>query len=140
MNARILLLPVVALAALALASAPEAQAAPLAHGISARTGVAFGPVVHVGGRVGFPIGQRSHGHYEETVSYTGGYYETRTREVEVPGRQIGWDFQGQPIYAGSRVELQTYQVWVPQRRIVQRVWVPHRPRGFVTIGGRIRLH
>jgi len=157
MNLRILLIPAALIAALAFADTPAAEASP--HGISGRTGIAFGPRVVVGGSVGFPVGHRGHGHrvrghrharghYREFVSYVGGYHETRTREVEVPGRQIGYDFKGRPLYAGSRIEIETYRVWIPRRRVVKRVWVPHRHRyvghrrggrGYVAVGGRVRL-
>jgi len=139
MNPRILLLPLAVLAALALA-APEdafAHGRRLGYGHGRRLGPHRGGVV-VGGNFRIPIRQRG-GHYREVVQYTGGFHETRTREVEVPGRQIGWDFRGEPIYAGSRIEVQTYQVWIPRRRIVRRVWVPARSVGAVTIGGRIRV-
>ena len=137
MIARIVLIPVVLLAALAF-TAPEASA----HG--GRLSRNHGRRLHshggvfVGGRVAIPVGQRG-GYWREVVDYTGGHYKTRTREVEVPGRQIGYDFEGRPLYAGSRVETRTYQVWIPRRRIVRRVWVPRRAVGVVTIGGRVRV-
>lgn len=151
MNLRILLIPAALIAALAFADTPDAEAHSFGKGISSQTGIAFGPRIYVGGRVGFPIGHRrghTHvrgGYYREVVRYEGGYYETRTRRVQVPGRQIGFGFDGEPLYAGTRTELETYQVWVPRRRIVQRVWVPRRvihhrgPRGYVSVGGRVRL-
>jgi hypothetical protein len=142
MNPRIYLIPIALLAAVAFAATPEAEAAPFGAGPSAKTSVAFGPRIFVGGGVRFPLGARhSGGYYREVVSYTGGYYETRTRRVHVPGRQIGYDFRGEPIFSAGRTELETYQVWVPRRRIVQRVWVPHRHRavGHVTVGGRFRI-
>lgn len=153
MRLRILLLPATLLAALAFVAPPEAQASPhgrrhgralhqghgrhLHHGhgrrLHARRGGAF-----VGGAVTIPIRQRG-GYYREVVEVVGGYYETRAREVEVPGRQIGFDRHGHPIYAGSRVVLEHYEVWVPRRRIVRQVWVPARPVGVVTIGARVRI-
>lgn len=139
MSLRHLLIPAAVLAALAVGFAEPAHAAPFGTAPAAKAGLVFGPRIYVGGRLGVPVGHRG-GYYRDVVRYTGGYYVTRTREVEVPGEQIGWDFHGKPIYAGSRIEVQTYRVWVPRRRIVERVWVPRRPRGFVTVGGRFRIH
>ncbi len=63
--------------------------------------------------------------------------------------QIGYDFDGRALFAASTVELQTYKVWIPRKRIVRRVWVPtrvvyhrrshYRSRGHISIGGRIRI-
>ena len=94
--------------------------------------------VVVGADVAIPVRSRG-GYYREVVEYVGGYNETRTREVEVPGRQIGWDMDGNPIHAGSRIEIQTYEVWIPRRRVVRRVWVPARPVATVRIGGTWRV-
>jgi hypothetical protein len=138
MSLRTLLIPAAIMAALAVGFAETAEAAPFGSGVSAKAGMVFGPRIYVGGHLGVPVGHRG-GYYRNVVTYTGGYYVTRTRQVQVPGEQIGWDFRGEPIYAGSRTELQTYRVWVPKRRIVQRVWVPVRHRGYVTIGGRFRI-
>jgi hypothetical protein len=148
MNSRFLILPAAVLAAAAFVAVPDAEAGPA----GAKIGVAFhGPHIQVRGRVGVPIGRggRVHhgGHYRDMVTWVGGHYETRTRHVRVPGRQIGWDAHGRPVYSGSRLEVQTYQVWVPRRRVVQRVWVPargghvHGPRvrGGISIGGGIRV-
>ena len=141
MSPRLLLIPAALLAALALAPVERAEASPHGARAVASTGLHFGHHrrrVHVGARVGFPIGRRG-GYYREVVEYVGGYHETRHRDVEVHGKQIGWDFEGKPLYAGSRIEHQDYQVWVPRRRIVRRVWVPRRARGYVTVGGRVRV-
>ncbi len=149
MNMRYLLIPAALIAALAFADTPDAEAHPFGHG--ARTGVAFGPRTYIGGRVTFPIGHRRTvvrrgGHWERVVSYEPGYYETRTREVEVPGELIGYTRRGRPIHSEPRIVLERYKVWIPGRRIVKRVWVPHRhrvvrrPRGFISVGGRVRIH
>lgn len=137
MSLRYLILPAALLTALAVGFADTAEASPF--GATAKVRAHFGPHIYVGGRVSVPLHGRG-GYYRDVVRYTGGHYVTRTRHVEVPGEQIGWDFAGKPIYAGSRTEIQTYRVWVPRRRIVERVWVPRRSRGVVTIGGRWRIH
>ena len=143
---RLLWIPVAVLAAVAFVDTEEAQASPFnaiqrAH----HEGTHLGPRIYVGGRIGVPITSHRHrrGYYREIVEYTGGYYVTRTREVEVPGEQIGWDFAGKPIYGASRIEVRTYKEWVPRRRIVKRVWVPHRTRvrhhGHISVGGVWRI-
>lgn len=136
-----------------IATAEDARAAPLAPAVG-KTAVAFGPRVHVGVGVTVPIGRRAHRHhhrhehvhYREVVEYVGGFYETRTREVRVPGEHIGWDLHGHPMYGPERVEVREYRVWVPRRRIVRRVPVRHRrayrvvrPRGYVSVGGSVRV-
>lgn len=128
--------------ALLVLAADDARADPFGHA-SSRTGLAFGPPVHVGIGVNFPIGQRRHRHHvEEVVEYEGGYYETQTREVRVAGEQIGWDMRGRPLFGPERIEVQEYRVWIPRRAVVRRVVHHHhpRPRGYVTVGGRVRIH
>jgi len=130
-------LPVALAAALLFVSVDDAQAhgrRPGPHGRRIRGGGG----VFVSGGVAIPIRTRR-GYHREVVEHVGGYYETRTRKVEVPGRQIGWNMRHEPIYAGTRVEIETYEVWVPRRRIVRRVWVPARPVGVIRVGGRYRL-
>ncbi|MDF1700032.1 MAG: hypothetical protein P1V36_02580 [Planctomycetota bacterium] len=122
-----------------------------------RTGLAFGPRVHVGVGVSAPIGpgyghrgvHAHHGHrhrpaYREVVEYVGGYYETRTKRVRVHGEQIGWDLHGHALYGPERVEVREYQVWVPRRRVVRRVrsrraYYSPRVRGRVSVGGSVRV-
>lgn len=141
MTTRILFLPVALIAALLFLSVEDAQAHGRAHG--RRLGP-HGRRIHrssgvfVGGSVAVPIRSRR-GYYREVVEFVGGHNETRTREVEVPGRQIGWNMKHEPIYAGSRIEIETYEVWVPRRRVVRRVWVPGRPVGVIRIGGTYRV-
>ena len=147
MTARLLWIPVALLAALAFVATDSAQASPFkALKRAAHEGTHLGgPRIYVGGRIGIPITSRRHsgGYYREVVEYEGGYYVNRSREVEVPGAQIGWDFAGKPIYGPARVEVQTYREWIPRRRIVKRVWVPRRTRvrtrGHISIGGRWRI-
>ena len=146
MRFRTLLLPAALIAALLAIDTPSAEA----HGGRAGPhGNRAGPhgrrlhhhrgAVVVGANVAIPIRQRR-GHYREVVEYVGGFHETRTREVEVPGRQIGWDMKGKPIFAGNRIEIETYEVWVPRERVVRRVWIPRRrPVGVVTVGARWRV-
>ena len=146
MQARLLWIPVALLAAVAFVATEDAQAAPLqALQRAAHESTHFGPRIFVGGQVGIPITsqRQSGGYYREVVEYTGGYYVTRERQVQVPGAQIGWDFAGRPIYGPARIEIQTYEEWVPRERIVKRVWIPYREtvrtHGVITIGGRWRL-
>ncbi len=158
MNARLLWIPVALLAAGAFVATDDAEASPLkAIQRAAQDGTTFGPRISIGARIGVPISHRRHrhhahrsgGYYREEVSFAGGYHVNRTREVEVPGRQIGYDFEGQAIYAASTVQLQTYRVWIPRKRIVRRVWVPtrvvhhrrshRRSHGHISIGGRFRI-
>jgi len=146
MQARLLWIPVALLAAVAFVATEDAQAAPFkAVRRAAQEGTQLGPRIFVGGRIGLPITSHHHsgGYWREVVEYTGGYYVTRERQVTVPGEQIGWDFAGKPIYSAPRVEVQTYEEWVPRQRIVKRVWVPYREtvhtHGVITIGGRLRL-
>ncbi len=146
MHARLLWIPVALLAAVAFVATEDAQASPFkALKRAAHEGTHFGPRIYVGGRYTIPITSRrsTRGHYREVVEYTGGYHVTRTRQVEVRGEQIGWDFAHRPIYGPNRIEVQTYREWIPRRRIVKRVWVPHRHRvrhhGHISIGGRVRL-
>ena len=143
---RLLWIPVALLAAVAFVATEDAQASPLkAVQRVAHEGTQLGPRIYVGGRIGVPITSHRHrgGYWREVVEYTGGYYVTRTREVEVPGAQIGWDFAGKPIYGPSRIEIQTYKEWIPRQRIVKRVWVPRRTyvrhHGHIAIGGRWRI-
>lgn len=136
-----------------VATAEDAGASTLSPA-TGKTAVAFGPRVHVGVGVTVPVGKRyvhRRGYrrvaYREVVEVVGGYYETRTKEVRVPGRQIGWDMRGRPIYGPERVEIQEYRVWVPRREVIRRVPVrrvvrhvhPVRPRGYVTVGGSVRV-
>ena len=140
-----------------IASAEDAAAAPLAPSVG-KTAVAFGPRVHVGVGVTVPVGHRHvvrrRPVYREVVEYVGGYYETRTEEVVVPGRRIGYDRFGHPIYSGDRIELREVKVWIPRRRIVRQVRVRRghayrhgyrhahvhaQPRGYVTVGGSVRV-
>lgn len=148
MNPRFLLIPLALLAALAVAPTEQAQASPYGSRAVAYSGhrhhgarrgrVYSGARVGVGVRVGVPIGRRG-GYYREVVEVRGGYHETRTRQVEVRGEQIGWDLVGKPLFAEARFEEQAYRVWIPERRIVRRVWVPRRRRGYVTVGGGVRV-
>ena len=161
MSLRFLLIPAALVVALALAGADTALAAPLGAGSHAQAAVTFGPRIHVGARIGIPVGFQG-GHYREVVRYQPGYYETRTREVQVPGELIGYGRRGRPIYSEPRIEIETYRVWIPGRRVVERVWVPNRrplflhrghrghprhgyhrpyrtPRGRIEIGAGIRL-
>lgn len=159
-----LLVPVLLLAgAVALvATAEDASASPLTAG---HTDLVFGPRVHVGVGVTVPVGHgrvygHGHGHrhvhvhrrgyrrvaYREVVEIIPGYYETRTKKVRVHGEQIGWDLRGDPLYGPERIEIREYQVWVPAQRVVRRVPVRRysrvvhaRPRGFVTVGGSVRV-
>ena len=149
-----ILLPVLLLAgAVAFAAtAEDANASTLAPA-AGKTAIAFGPRVHVGVGVTVPVGHRHvryHHHrpvrYRQVVEVVGGYYETRTKEVRVPGDQIGWDMRGRPIFGPERVEVREYRVWVPRREIVRRVPIRRvrhahyvRPRGYVTVGGSVRV-
>jgi hypothetical protein len=151
MSSRYLLIPLALLAALAVAPTEQAQASPRGSRVVVRPGAHAAVHTHrgyrharrrggvvVGARVGIPFGRRG-GYYREVVEVVGGYHETRTREVEVHGEQIGWDLEGKPLFGSARVEQQAYRVWVPERRIVRRVWVPRRRRGYVTVGGGVRV-
>jgi hypothetical protein len=144
MMLRTLLLPAALLATLFVFSTDEAHARGGAyrthgavHGTHGRRLHSHGGVV-VGTNVAIPVRHRG-GYYREVVEVVGGYYETRTREVEVPGRRIGHDRYGRPIFAGTRIEIETYEVWVPRREIVRQIWVPARRVGTVTIGATYRF-
>ena len=151
MTAR-LLLPVLLIAGAAafVFSAEDAHAHPVTA-TSSHGGVFLHPRVHVGVGVTVPVRPRRvyrRHHYREVVEYVGGYYETRTKEVRVPGEQIGWDMHGKPMFGPDRVEVREYKVWVPRRRIVRQVRVETRrvhrrhyarPRGYVTVGGGVRV-
>ena len=138
MRFRTIVLPAALLAALFAVDFQEAEAHGRRLGPHGRRLHHHRGGVVVGANVAIPVRKRG-GYYREVVEYVGGFYETRTREVEVPGRQIGWDMKGKPIFAGSRIEVETYEVWVPRRRIVRRVWVPARPVATVRIGGAWRV-
>jgi hypothetical protein len=126
------------LAAGCLALVPQdAHASPFTAP-TARTSIHAGPHIFVRGGLRLPIG-RTGGYWREVVETTGGYYQTRTEQVQVPGQQIGWDLHGNPLYGPPHLEVRTYQVWVPRRQFVRRVWVPARAIGHITIGGRVRL-
>ncbi len=123
----------------------EAQASPSTRAMT-QTGLQFGPRIHIGVGVTVPFGHRHvrRSHVHEVVEYVGGYYETRTRSVRVPGAQIGWDLHGHALYGPDRIERREYQVWVPRRRVVRHV--RHRTRGYyrrpvgrISVGGRVRV-
>lgn len=150
-----ILLPVLLLAgAFAFVATAEDARASTFSPATGKTAVALGPRVHVGVGVTVPVGTR-HVHrrgyrrvaYREVVEVVGGYYETRTKEVRVPGEQIGWDMRGRPIFGPERVEVREYRVWVPRREVIRRVPVRRhvhhvrhvRPRGYVTVGGSVRV-
>lgn len=146
MTARLLLpLLLIAGAATFVFAAEDAHAHPVTS-TAHPSGVLLHPRVRVGVGVTVPVGPRHHvrrRHYREVVEYVGGYYETRTKEVRVPGEQIGWDMRGKPMFGPDRVEIREYKVWVPRRRVVRTVRVHRRhyarPRGYVTVGGSVRV-
>jgi len=131
-----ILIPVVVAATFDLVAPEQADASPISP---VSTQNFYGPRIRIGGGISFPIGRRSRVRTVQS-GYWRTVYETRVDKVWQSPEHIGFDAHGQPVYSRGHYEYVEVQVpvrvWVPY---VTTRYVRHRPAGYISVGGSIRL-
>ena len=136
---RSVVLPLVLVAGLAFALAPDAEAGPIT-GIVQAPNIHAGPVhVAVGVGVRGPVVpvRRHHAGHRYRVR-PAGRWVIQDEHVWVPGEMIGYDSHGHEIYTEGRWIVERRRVWVPAPRVIhhhhRRGYVRPRTRGYVRVG------